>query len=268
MAAKLVSDELWSVIEPLIPKHRPHPRGGRPPVSDRMALTGILFVLKSGIPWEMLPQEMGCGSGMTCWRRLRDWQSAGVWKKLHKTLLDQLRKAGRIDWSRATVDSSTVRAVGGGDKTGPNPTDRRKPGSKHHVLSDANGIPLNAILTGANRHDVTQLLPLVDSMPPVAGKPGHPRKRPVSLYADRAYDSQPHRDELRHRGIEPHLAKRNTPHGSGLGVYRWVAERTLSWLHQFRRLRIRFERRADIHEAFMALGESLICFRTLSHEFC
>lgn len=268
MAARLVSDELWSVIEPLIPKHLPHPRGGRPPVSDRMALTGILFVLKSGIPWEMLPQEMGCGSGMTCWRRLRDWQSAGVWEKLHKSLLDRLRKADQIDWSRATVDSSTVRAVGGGEKTGPNPTDRRKPGSKHHVLSDANGIPLNAILTGANRHDVTQLLPLVDSITPIAGKPGHPKKRPVSLYADRAYDSQPHRDELRHRGIEPHLAKRNTPHGSGLGVYRWVAERTLSWLHQFRRLRIRFERRADIHEAFMELGESLICFRTLSHEFC
>ena len=116
MAAKLVSDELWSVIEPLIPKHLPHPRGGRPPVSDRMALTGILFVLKSGIPSEILPDEMGCGSGMTCWRRLRDWQSAGVWEKLHKTLLDQLRKAGWIDWSRATVDSSTVRAVGGGKK--------------------------------------------------------------------------------------------------------------------------------------------------------
>jgi transposase len=82
MASPFVSDELWSVIEPLIPKHKPRPLGGRPPVNDRMVLTGILFVLKSGIPWEMLPQEMGCGSGMTCWRRLRDWQSAGVWEKL------------------------------------------------------------------------------------------------------------------------------------------------------------------------------------------
>ena len=82
MASPFVSDELWSVIEPLIPKHKPRPLGGRPPVNDRMVLTGILFVLKSGIPWEMLPQEMGCGRGMTCWRRLRDWQSAGVWEKL------------------------------------------------------------------------------------------------------------------------------------------------------------------------------------------
>ena len=268
MARPLVSDELWSVIEPLIPKHQPSPLGGRPPVNDRMALTGILFVLKSGIPWEMLPQEMGCGSGMTCWRRLRDWQAAGVWETLHRTMLDRLREADQIDWSRATVDSGSVRAGGGGEKTGPNPTDRRKPGSKHHVLTDANGIPLNVILTGANRHDVTQLIPLVDSAPPVAGKPGHPKQRPESLYADRAYDSELHRRELRQRHIEPHLAKRNTEHGSGLGVYRWVSERTLSWLHQFRRLRVRFERRSDIHEAFLKLAESLICFRQLVPGYC
>lgn len=268
MAQPLVSDELWSVIEPLLPKRQPSPEGGRPPVDDRKVLTGILFVLKSGIPWEMLPQEMGCGSGMTCWRRLRDWEAAGVWENLHRELLNRLREADQIDWSRATVDSSSVRAVGGGEKTGPNPTDRRKPGSKHHVLTDAHGIPLNAILTEANRNDVTQLLPLIDTAPFVAGKPGHPRKHPDSVYADRAYDSQPHRRELRKRGIEPFLAKRYTEHGSGLGVFRWVAERTISWLHQFRRLRIRFERRDDIHEAFLTIAESLICFRTLTAGFC
>lgn len=268
MASPLVSDELWSVIEPLIPKHKPRPRGGRPPVNDRVVLTGILFVLKSGIPWEMLPQEMGCGSGMTCWRRLRDWQSAGVWEKLHQAVLNKLRKADQIDWSRAAIDSGTVRAVGGGEKTGQNPTDRSKPGSKHHVLTDANGLPLNTILTGANRHDVTQLLPLIDSAPSVSGKPGHPRKHPKSIYADRAYDSEHHRKELRNRGIKPHLAERNAPHGSGLGIYRWVVERTVSWLHQYRRLRVRFERRSDIHEAFISLAESLICFRSLKQEFC
>lgn len=268
MAKPLVSDELWNVIEPLIPKHESCPQGGRPPIEDRKALAGIIFVLKSGIPWEMLPQEMGCGSGMTCWRRLRDWKAAGVWDRLHQLLLDRLRAAGEIDWSRATVDSASVRAVGGGTKTGPNPTDRGKLGSKHHVVTDANGIPLNMILTGANRHDVTQLLPLVDGIPPVAGHVGHPQKRPDALYADRAYDSQPHRRQLRQRGIEPHLARRNTTHGSGLGVYRWVSERTLSWLHQFRRLRIRFDRRDDIQEAFMTLAESLICFRLLPQGFC
>jgi transposase len=268
MAMPLVSDELWKVVEPLIPARKTCPEGGRPPIEDRKALTGIIFVLKSGIPWEMLPQEMGCGSGMTCWRRLRDWQAAGMWDRMHQLLLNRLQAAGQIDWSRATVDSSSVRAVGGGAKTGPNPTDRRKLGSKHHVVTDANGVPLNMTLTGANRHDVTQLLPLVDGIPPVAGRVGHPRHRPQSLYADRAYDSEPHRQQLRRRGITPHLAKRYTEHGSGLGIFRWVSERTLSWLHQFRRLRIRFDRRDDIQEAFMTLAESLICFRLLPQGFC
>jgi transposase len=268
MAAPLVSDELWSLIEPLIPKHVPSPDGGRPPIGDRETLTGIVFVLKSAIPWEMLPQEMGCGCGMTCWRRLRDWQQAGVWEALLGVLLDRLQGASQIDWSRATADSSSVRAVGGGEKTGPNPTDRRKPGSKHHVVTDANGVPLHATLTGANRHDSTQLLPLVDGVPPVAGKPGHPRRRPKAIYADRAYDSEPHRKALRRRGIKPYLARRRTEHGSGLGVYRWVAERTLSWLHQFRRLRNRFDRRADIHEAFLSLAQCIICFRIYTKGFC
>lgn len=268
MSKRLVPDELWSVVEPLIPKRRRSPKGGRPPVDDRQALTGILFVLKTGIPWEFLPQEMGCGCGMTCWRRLRDWQAAGVWDKLHRSLLNRLREADRIDWSRAAVDSSSVRAVGGGRKTGPNPTDRRRAGSKHHVITDGSGVPLKVILTGANRHDVTQLIPLVDGIPAIAGVPGHPRRRPDSIYADRAYDSEPHRNELRKRGIEPFLAKRNTDHGSGLGIYRWVVERTISWLHNFRKLRIRFDRRDDIHEGFLTLGESLICHRLLTAEFC
>jgi transposase len=268
MAKPLVSDELWELLEPLLPQKKRSSKGGRPPIDDRKALTGILFVLKSGIPWEMLPQEMGCGCGMTCWRRLRQWQATGVWDKLLGVLLKQLQEAALIDWSRATVDSASVRAVGGGGKTGPNPTDRRKLGSKHHVVTDANGIPLKLTLTGANRHDVTQLLPLVDQIPAVAGKRGRPRRRPRELYADRAYDSKSHRAGLRRRGIKPYLAKRNTEHGSGLGVFRWVSERTLAWLHQFRRLRTRFDRRDDIHEAFMTLGQCLICFRVLTKGFC
>ena len=113
MAKQLVSDDLWAAIEPLLPPEPPKPRGGRPRLDDRKALTGILFVLKSGIPWEMLPQEMGCGSGMTCWRRLRDWQQAGVWTKLHQLLLDRLGEADQIDWERASLDSATVPAPGG-----------------------------------------------------------------------------------------------------------------------------------------------------------
>jgi transposase len=121
MAKPLLPDELWERIEPLLPPQPPRPKGGRPPVPNRAALTGILFVLKTGTPWEYLPQEMGCGSGMTCWRRLRDWQAAGIWKKIWRVLLDQLGEADAIDWSTSAIDSCNVRAVFGGRKRAPIP---------------------------------------------------------------------------------------------------------------------------------------------------
>ena len=114
MATTIVTDELWEVVEPLIPKVKRRKRyPGRKRIDDRKVLTGILFVLKTGIPWEDLPQEMGCGSGMTCWRRLAEWQRQGVWQRLHEALLAKLNAAGEIDWQRAAIDSSHVRAFGG-----------------------------------------------------------------------------------------------------------------------------------------------------------
>jgi len=151
----------------------------------------------------------------------------------------------------------------GGSATGPSPVDRARNGSKHHLLVDATGIPLAWTLTGSNRNDVTQLVPLVERVPPVRGKVGRPRRRPDRVTADRAYDHWPQRRELRRRGIRAEIARRNTEHGSGLGRYRWVIERTLAWLHQFKRLLVRYDRRADIHEAFLALGCCLVCYRRL-----
>ena len=119
MTAPLVSDALWAEIEPLLPPEPPKPKGGRPRIPNRAALTGILFVLKSGIPWEMLPQAMGGGSGMSCWRRLREWQEAGVWDALVQVLLHRLAEANRIDWSRAALDAQSVPAPKGGSKRGP-----------------------------------------------------------------------------------------------------------------------------------------------------
>jgi transposase len=113
MAKELVTDELWEVIEPLLPEEPPKPKGGRPRIDDRAALTGIIFVLKSGIPWEMLPQEMGCGSGMSCWRRLKEWQEEGVWARLHQKLLDRLGEADQIEWERASLDAASVAAPRG-----------------------------------------------------------------------------------------------------------------------------------------------------------
>jgi transposase len=261
MARELVSDSLWEKIEPLLPpvKVRRLLCPGRKPFDRRKVLTGIIFVLKTGIPWEDLPQEMGCGCGMTCLNYLREWQAAGVWQRLHETLLNDLQAADQLDWSRAAIDSTKSRSLGGGDETGPNPTDRAKLGTKHHVLTDGNGIPLAADISGANVPDVKKLIPLVDAIPPVAGKVGHPRQRPDELFADRAYDSEPHRDELRKRNIIPRIARRNTEHGSGLGIYRWVVERTNSWLHTFRKLRLRTDREGETQTAFLKLASALIC---------
>jgi transposase len=118
MAKPILDDELWALIEPLLPAPKPRRRRypGRKPIEPRKALTGILFVLRTGIGWEHLPQELGCGCGMSCWRRLRDWTVAGVWDKIHRVLLERLHGADRLDWSRAVVDSSSVRAVFGGVK--------------------------------------------------------------------------------------------------------------------------------------------------------
>ncbi len=121
MSTPLVPDDLWEAIAPLLPKEPPKPRGGRPRVPDRSALAGIAFVLRTGCPWRLLPEELGCGSGVTCWRRLRDWQEAGVWEKLHTKLLNWLGDEAAIDWSRASVDSISVRAKRGATRPAPTP---------------------------------------------------------------------------------------------------------------------------------------------------
>ena len=236
---------------------------GRPRAPDRACLTGILFVLRSGIPWQMLPLELACGSGMTCWRRLRDWQQEGMWDLMHFALLTWLARDGDIDWSRAIVDSCSVPAVCGGTQTGPNPTDRAKCGSKRHLICDGQGVPLAVRLTGAKRNDSQEAVALIDTIPPLQGERGRPRRRPGCVLGDRGYDAEAIRRALRARHILPLLAKRRVKNGSGLGRWRWVVERTFAWLNQFRRLRVRYDKRADIHEAFLSLGCAWICWQSL-----
>ncbi len=140
-------------------------------------------------------------------------------------------------------------------------------GSKHHLITDAAGTPLAVILTGGNRHDVTQLLPLIEAIPPIRGRRGRPRQRPRKVYADRGYDHDKYRCLLRARGITPVIARRGVAHGSGLGTKRWVVERTFAWLHAFKRLRTRSERRADLHQAMLSLACAVICLRRLLTSF-
>ena len=265
MAKPLVSDALWERLAPLLPppKRRRRRFPGRKPLDFRKVVTGIVFVLKTGIPWDEVPAELGWGCGRTLKKYFQAWQKAGIWQRLHEVLLEELQEADAIDWSRGAVDSTKARALGGGDDTGPNPTDRAKLGSKHHVLTDAQGIPVATTVTGANAADVNSLLPLVDSIPDLPDPHLDKPNEPETLYGDRSYDSEPHRDELRARGIEPKLAKRGTPHGSGLGVYRWVVERTEAWLHNFRKLRLRTDRDGPMHKAFVSLASALICLSFL-----
>ncbi|GGL46423.1 hypothetical protein GCM10011588_71540 [Nocardia jinanensis] len=137
------------------------------------------------------------------------------------------------------------------------------------MITDGGGVPLAVTLTGGNRHDLTQLVPLIEAVPPVRGRRGRPRRRPGTLYSDRAYDSGIHRRIVRGKGIDPRFARRGNDHGSGLGVYRWVVEQTIALLHWFRRLRIRWEIRDDIHEAFLSIACSVICWRRLkNNSFC
>ncbi|AWJ92498.1 IS5/IS1182 family transposase (plasmid) [Azospirillum baldaniorum] len=268
MAAPLVCDALWAIIEPLIPPEPPKPKGGRPRLDDRAALTGILFVLRTGIPWELLPVEMGCGSGMTCWRRLHEWHQAGVWERLHRVLLDRLGYANAINWDRAAVDSASGPGKKGGEETGPNPTDRGKPGSKRHILVDANGIPLALRISPANRHDSKLLEALVDAVPAIRQCAGRPRRRPAKLHADKGYDFAHCRQALRRRAIIPRIARRGIESSERLGRHRWVVERTLAWFARFRRLALRYERRADIFTAFHNIAASLICWRFVQRWFC
>ena len=151
----------------------------------------------------------------------------------------------------------------GGSATGPSPVDRARNGSKHHLLVDATGIPLAWTLTGGNRNDVTQLVPLVERVPAVRGKVGRPRRRPKRVTADRGYHHDKYRRELRRRGIGSEIARRQTEHGSGLGRVRWAVERTFAHLHHFKRLLVRYDPRHEIHEAFLAIGCCLVCFRRL-----
>ncbi|WNM29292.1 IS5 family transposase [Streptomyces sp. Li-HN-5-11] len=151
----------------------------------------------------------------------------------------------------------------GGPDTGPSPVDRRKTGSKHHLICDGRGTPLKIITTAANVNDVTQTLALVDGIPPVAGRPGRPRRRPDSLLGDKGYDSNLNRRELSKRRILPVISRRGASNIKGLGKLRYVIEQTFALFHQFKRLAVRWERRTELHDAFVSLASSLTCWRRL-----
>jgi transposase len=266
MASAHMPDEFFETVAHHLPPEQPvGPKGGRPPIGHRVVIRVIWFVLTTGARWEDVPAELGC-SGRTAHRRLRAWEEAGIWDRLHADLPRLLKKEGKLDTGTVIIDGVTVRAFGGGEATGPSPVDRRRSGTKHTLMVDPSGVPLATRTAGANASDHRQILPLVLDFPKVGGVPGRPKELPDEAYADRGYDSEATRALLRWLGIEPHIAKGGTPHGSGLGKVRWVVERTIAWLKGLRRLRVRYDRLGVIMDAWTSLAASVICFRILHHD--
>jgi transposase len=266
MATARMPEEFYDQVAHHLPPEQPvGPNGGRPPIPHRKVLRVIWFVLATGCRWEDVPAEMGC-SGRTAARRLRAWEALGVWDRLHVDLLGALKRAGKLDADTVVIDGATVRAFGGGEATGPSPVDRSRKGSKHTLMVDRRGVPLAIRTAGANASDHTQIIPLVLDYPRVGGKPGRPKELPDEAYADRGFDSEATRALLRWLGIEPHIAKRRTPHGSGLGKVRWVVERTISWIKGLRRMRVRYDRLMVMRMAWATLAASVICYRLLHDE--
>jgi transposase len=237
VAIARMPDDFYDLVVHHLPPEQPAGlQGGRPRTAHRIVLRVIWFVPATGDRWEDVPPELGC-SGRTAHRRLRVWEEAGIWDRLHAGLLRLLRQAGKLDTDLVIVGGVYVRAFGGGEQTGPSPVGRSELGTKHTLLVSHSGVPPAIRTAGANASDHTRIIPLVLAFPEVGGQPGRPKELPDEPYADRGYDSDSTRWLPRWLGIEPRIAKRNTPHGSGLGEVRWVVERTISWRKGLGRMR-------------------------------
>ncbi|MEU5572531.1 IS5 family transposase [Streptomyces coeruleorubidus] len=264
LSKRLVPDELWELVAPLLPSFAARPQGGGTAPRDEQAVfTAVVYMLTSGCAWRHLPPTFGTFSA-TAHRRFTVWTEVGLWRRLHRAVLDELGVRGEVDWTSAIVDAASVRAKKGGSLTGPNPVDRGKKGSKLHVLSDAQGIPLAVAVSRANMHDSLALKPLILGIPAVRSRRGPRRRRPVKLRADKAYFSAEHLSWLRERGLVARIARPGIESGERLGRHRWKIERSIAWLFGYRRLTIRCERKGSRFLAFLGLAAALTCCKKLA----
>jgi transposase len=265
LADDLVPDELWALVEPLLPSPPRPPYGGRHrTISDRACFAAIVYMARTSTPWRLLPaQELACGSPATCWRRLTEWANAGVFDALHLKVLDKLGTAGRLDWSRASVDTMSVRAKRGGPCGRKSSRSWGKPGSKLHLGCDGAGLPLTAVVTAANVTDTMMLQAVLDDIPPVLTPSGRRRCRPGKLHGDKGDDSAANRAYLRRRGIRPRIARRGLESSTRLGRHRWRVERSLSWLSCWRRLQVRWDQDSERWFGFVLVACAVVCFNHL-----
>ncbi|MCX5402662.1 IS5 family transposase [Streptomyces sp. NBC_00335] len=263
LSKRLVPDALWELVAPLLPSFAARPQGGgTAPCDERAVFTAVVYVLTTGCAWRHLPPTFGT-SPATAHRRFTIWTEAGLWRRLHRAVLDELGARGKVDWTSAIVAAASVRAKRG-SLTGPNPVDRGKKGSKLHVLSDAQGVPLTVAVSGANMHDSLALKPLILGIPAIRSRRGPRRRRPVKLRADKAYFSAEHLAWLRERGLVARIARPGVDSGKRLGRHRWKIERSIAWLFGYRRLTVRYERKGSHFLAFLGLAAALTCYKKLA----
>ncbi|WP_445067663.1 IS5 family transposase [Streptomyces sp. SAS_281] len=263
LAWELVPAGLWKIAAPLIPPFQPRQQGGgTAPAADRKVFTAVVYLLTSGCAWRYLPPMFGT-SPATAHRRFTTWTKAGLWRRLHRAVMDELGARGELDWTSAIIDAASVRAKRG-SLTGPNPVDRGKKGSKLHALSEAQGIPLAVAVSGANVHDSQAFKPLLLGLPAIRSRRGPRRWRPVKVRADKAYFSAGHLARLRSRRLIPRIARPGIESGERLGRHRWKIERSIAWLFGYRRLAVRYKRKGSHILAFLGLAAALTCYKKLA----
>jgi putative transposase len=260
-----VPDVMWERIEPLLPPEKPPGTPGRPVVPYRKVVNGVLYVLRTGCQWKAVPDQYGSGS--TVHRRFQEWTQAGIFDAIVQMVLKWYDQALGLVWKWQSGDTKLLPAPLGGEATGPNPTDLGKCGTKRHVLVDGNGAPLAFHLTAANRHDVKGLPSLLtDGWLIERPEPDTTNEQHICL--DKAYDDQKMDQSLHNLGYILHVKRRGEDDISGIGepvhpARRWKVERTISWLNNMRKLRVRWEKKAANYRALWLFASALIVYRLI-----
>jgi transposase len=260
-----ISDELWAVLQPLLPMHINTHRfgGGRPRVPDRDCADAIFYVLRTGCQWQALDQTELCAHS-TAHDRFQEWVKAGVFLKLWQAGLEQFEELRGIEWDWLSMDGAMTKAPLGGEKTGPNPTDRGKSGVKRSLLTEGHGVPIGLAIEGANRTDMKLTYPTLESI--ATRRPEPTEELPQGMCLDKGYDYEEVRETLRQFGFTAHIRKRGEEakaikKEAGFKARRWVVERAHSWMNRFRRLLVRWDKKPQNYLAFLHFACGLIAFR-------
>jgi putative transposase len=258
----LPPEELWEAFEKLLPPPMPKPKGGRPSMPAKQAFFAIFYVLRTGIQWKALPKSLGAGS--TVHGHFQKWVRSGIFKLLWSAGLYLYDENEGVDWEWLAMDGAITKAPLGGENTGPNPTDRAKQGTKRHVLTDGNGVPLALVATGANRNDFKEIKNVLDNI--VIQRPQPTKRKKQNLCLDKGYDYPEVHELIKAYGYTGHIKTRGEESSAkaqipGYRARRWVVERTHSWMNRFRRLLIRWEKKTANYETFLHLSCAFITFR-------